>query len=97
MKPCLTCGRPSDGPYCTRHATDPGYNTRHWRELRNHVLERDQHICQLGHPGCTMRATTVHLDKSQGGLHHNALATDCLAACLHCHGVEDGGRATRAA
>lgn len=93
IRPCLTCGRPSPDAYCPRHTTDKGYSTPHWQKLRAQVLQRDRYRCQLKHDGCTGRATTVHLDPSLGGLHRNALAKDCLSACLHCHGVEDARRA----
>lgn len=93
-RPCLACGTPTAGTYCPAHRTDHGYSSSHWQRVRLEVLLRDGYRCRLKHDGCTTIATTVHLDPDRLGLHRAAFATDCLAACEHCHGVEDGERAT---
>lgn len=45
LKPCLRCGRLSAGSYCPDHAR--GGSTRSWRRVRQRILRRDQHRCQL--------------------------------------------------
>ena len=49
------------------------------------------HYCELQHTGCTLRATTVHLLSADNN-HATARLEETRAACLHCHGVEDGGK-----
>lgn len=97
LRPCLGCGRPTTGSRCADCRIDYGYGLIHWRNLRIARLNLDRRICQLRHDGCTRLATTVHLDPSCGGDHSKATLENTLSACRHCHGVEDGGRATRGA
>lgn len=93
-RPCLACGSPTAGTRCPTCTRDKGYDTTYWYALRRDVLTRDNYRCRLQHDGCTIVATSVHLDPNLKGLHTVAYATDCLAACLHCHGIEDGARAS---
>lgn len=93
LKPCLDCGRPCAGPRCSECTIDPGYSSAHWQSVRAERLVLDGYLCQLGHAGCTGRATTVHLDPSCEGDHAKATIGNTLSACSHCHGVEDGPRA----
>lgn len=103
-RPCLVCGRPGEGSYCPEHNPEPGrraaksnaygYGRAHWRNLRKRVLTA-RTICELQHPGCTITATSVHLLPYMGGNHDAATEADVLAACHHCHGVEDQLRSVR--
>ena len=45
LKPCLTCGKLSDGSHCPEHRRQG--STRQWRKLRALVLMRDGHRCQF--------------------------------------------------
>lgn len=61
-------------------------STNHWRQLRQTILERDHHQCQIRTPGiCTGHATVV--DKihtaAAGGNWQNP--TNLRAACWHCN------------
>jgi hypothetical protein len=94
LRPCLECGRPCHGSRCAEHAIDYGYETPHWQAVRRARLALDGYRCTFRHPGCTVRATTVHLAPECGGRHALATLDNTRSACLHCHGVEDGGRAT---
>lgn len=38
---------------------DPRYKTSRWKRLRQRILERDGHECQIQAPGCEGRATEV--------------------------------------
>jgi 5-methylcytosine-specific restriction endonuclease McrA len=70
-----------------------GRTTARWQRLRKLALERDNHVCQLQiDDGCTRVATSVHLHPSLAGDHTAATIDDLTSACLHCHGVADGGR-----
>ena len=70
LRPCLDCGRPTrNGSRCTEHATSYGYTSSHWQQVRASRLAFDGHRCQLRHPGCTGRATSVHLDPACNGDH----------------------------
>ena len=70
-----------------------GRTTAAWQRLRKLALDRDDHICQLQmNAGCTRIATSVHLHPSLAGDHAAATIDDLTSACLHCHGVVDGGR-----
>ena len=66
----------------------------HWRRVRAQRLELVGHLCELRHPGCTGKATSV--DLIGGGDRSKATIERTRAACAHCHGVEDGGRPKRA-
>jgi hypothetical protein len=103
-RPCLTCGKPSNGSYCPTHkkADDHRRNAKtvahgvkkaHFQRVRRQVLAATGGLCELRHRGCTNAATTVHLDPELEGNHDLATVENCKAACSHCHGVEDGGRA----
>jgi hypothetical protein len=93
---CLECGRPtSNGNRCPEHAIRYGYTTPHWQTVRKQRLAYDGHLCQLRRDdGCTVRATTVHLDPACNGNHALATLDNTVSACLHCHGVEDAPRAS---
>jgi hypothetical protein len=95
-QPCLTCRRPTAEPggYCTDCKPEYGYDTPLWRHTRLARLEHDRHLCQYRHAGCTGRATTVHRLPRYGTVHDGNLHA-YRSACTHCHGVEDGARATR--
>ncbi len=105
---CVVCGRKSKGSRCPTHAREQslarqlrdrlyGYSRAHWKHVRKERLEYDGYICQLRLPGCTLRATTVHLHPSLEGHHDIATRDDCLSACASCHGTVDAPRATQAA
>jgi 5-methylcytosine-specific restriction endonuclease McrA len=52
-----------------------------WDATRRRILKRDDHLCRIGRPGCTVTATEVdHIipgdDHSDGNLR---------AACHHCN------------
>jgi hypothetical protein len=93
-RPCLICRRPTNGTRCPEHTRARGYTTAHWQTVRRARLDLDGHRCRLEHDGCTRRATTVHLDPHLNGNHLLATIDNTVSACLHCHGVEDGGRAS---
>jgi hypothetical protein len=93
-RPCLDCGTPTDGSRCPDHAIRYGYATPHWQAVRKQRLALDRHLCRLQHDGCTVRATTVHLDPNCNGNHLLATLDNTVSACLHCHGIEDGPRAS---
>ncbi len=70
-----------------------GHFTRGWKQLRLQRLAVDGHRCQLRRPGCTVVATTVHLDPSLRGEHRLATLENTLSACRRCHGSVDAPRA----
>lgn len=72
-----------------------GLTTSWWERLRAAALKRDRHRCRLNRPGCTGKATTVHLRPELAGDHRNATLADVVSACAHCHGIVDGPRARR--
>lgn len=53
----------------------------HWRVVRQQVLERDDHRCQLRYPGCQGEATEVdHVaDVAMGGALYDP--DNCRAVC----------------
>jgi HNH endonuclease len=65
---------------------DRRYNTQAWRRLRQAILIRDGHTCQVGGPRCEIVATTVHhiLPSSQ---HPERFwdPTNLEAACAPCN------------
>lgn len=70
-----------------------GLNLNRWRGprgLRAQALRRDHHLCQ--HPGCTNKATTVHIRPELNGDHRRATLNDCTSLCHTCHGRIDGRR-----
>jgi hypothetical protein len=91
---CLQCRR-EDNKRRQAKTKRHGLRTAHFATLRTQRLRLAQSRCELGLAGCTNRATTVHLDPRLEGNHRIATVDDCLALCLHCHGVIDGGRASR--
>lgn len=103
VKSCSICGRRAPGGVCPEHGSpeqrrrarqrDSGRDTKHWRELRAQRLAFDAEVCQLRLAGCTVHATTVHLDPAFGGDHQAAQLADVVSACLHCHGATDAPRA----
>jgi hypothetical protein len=44
LKPCLVCGRPSQGSRCARHTIRNG-SSRAWRGLRAEIMLRDGRQC----------------------------------------------------
>ena len=62
-------------------------STTAWRKLRAFVLARDNYLCQLRLPGCTVAAPL------RGGHVHHLLGRDrtgddpefMVAACAHCN------------
>ena len=56
-----------------------------WRRIRQQVLERDQHQCQIRQQGCTRIATTVdHIQPlALGGEWYEP--TNLRAACSYCN------------
>jgi 5-methylcytosine-specific restriction endonuclease McrA len=89
---CPHCAA-ADNKRRARKAEANGLTTSRWRKLRATALRRDSHRCQLELPGCTHRATTVHLDPRLNGDHTKATLADVLSACHHCHGRVDAPRA----
>lgn len=94
LRACLSCGRPCQGPRCYQHSTDKGYSTQHWQRTRRARLTIDGYRCQLRHSGCTIHATSVHLDPNCNGDHSLATVSNTLSACASCHGTEDAPRSS---
>jgi hypothetical protein len=96
MRTCAKCGKPipMSERYCERHAKEENKrrnarqvtrnaHTAAWRKLRKERLALDGYLCQLRvDAGCTVRATSVHLDPRLGGQHARATITDVVSACL---------------
>jgi 5-methylcytosine-specific restriction protein A len=63
--------------------------TRLWRRIRQDVLDRDHHECQLRLGGCTFIATEVHHTHgiaAAGMCRAEAVDLDlCVAVCRDCH------------
>lgn len=61
-----------------------------WRRVRQQVLDRDHHECQVRLAGCTFIATQVHHTQGIAGVGLcRADASDadlCVAICAPCHG-----------
>ena len=91
---CLSCGKSCrlDNRRRTKKTIDRGVKLASYQRLRLAALKRDRHRCQFRLPGCTGKATTVHLRKALGGDHSLATLDDLTSGCAHCHGVVDGGR-----
>lgn len=70
-----------------------GYSRPHWRRLRVQRLSLAHGLCELRLPGCSMRATHVHLDPRLEGNHDAATLEDCRACCASCSGAVDAPRA----
>jgi 5-methylcytosine-specific restriction protein A len=60
-------------------------STRAWRQLRQQILDRDNHTCQLQIPGvCTHRATHVHhINGRTEGDNPENLQAACAECNLH--------------
>ncbi|MYC32126.1 MAG: HNH endonuclease [Chloroflexi bacterium] len=57
---------------------------RGWRQIRERILKRDQHRCQIRGPGCTGRATQVdHIRPLKWGGSNDP--GNLRAACAHCN------------
>jgi hypothetical protein len=108
LKPCASfgCSRliPRGLRFCREHeAADRarrdekrarfGYSRPHWRRLRSQRLMLADGLCELQLPGCSMRATHVHLDPRLAGNHDAAAIDDCRACCASCSGAVDAPRA----
>jgi 5-methylcytosine-specific restriction protein A len=67
-----------------RRPDDWVLGTKDWKDMRQVVLDRDHHVCQIRGPHCTTRATAVdHIHpRSQGGGHDLA---NLRAACVACN------------
>lgn len=79
-KACSRCGRIRP---CPDHPEWRG-STRAWRKLRATVIERDQGLCQIQGPGCTVIAT--HADHVTAKINGGPDTTDnTAAACEHCN------------
>lgn len=59
--------------------------TTAWQKLRPQVLNRDNHRCQIQHPGCTGHATQVDhiINTAAGGAKLDP--DNCQAACRPCN------------
>ena len=57
-----------------------------WPTVRKRILQRDNHTCQIGLPGCTITANTVdHITPvALGGSWYEP--DNLRAACAHCNG-----------
>lgn len=56
-----------------------------WKKVRRQVLERDNHLCQIGSAGCTRNATEVDhvLPVSMGGAWYDS--DNLRASCRWCN------------
>ena len=72
-----------------------GYNTAHWKRVRQSRLMYDKWLCTIQLPGCNGWATTVDLDPALNGNHALATLDNTRSACRHCHGKVDGGGSRR--
>jgi 5-methylcytosine-specific restriction enzyme A len=62
------------------------YRTVAWRAVRQFVLVRDRHTCQLQHPGCTLVANTAdHIVEVVAG--GSDEPWNLRAVCPACHNV----------
>lgn len=62
-----------------------GRTGRPWLRIREQVLARDRHVCQIRGPKCTVRATHVdHITPLELGGDPHAL-TNLRAACAACN------------
>lgn len=97
-----TVGR--KGGRCPRHARQEskrksskirqhGYSSANWQLVRSRRLLMDNSMCQIKLPGCTGRATMVHLDPALLGDHRFATILDCVSCCPSCSGAVDAPRA----
>lgn len=87
----VTAGR-SSGRAFSAVAND-GYYDAQWRKLVRFVLARDNRVCRIRLPGCTIVATTGDhiVPRHRGGARLDPL--NVRAACQHCNSVR--GNLTR--
>ena len=92
---CTSCGTTCrlDNQRRNAKTVSHGVKRAHNQRLRKQRLAFDGHRCQLRLPGCTGRATTVHLDPRFAGDHDAATIDDLISACARCHGRIDAPRA----
>lgn len=106
VRACAGCGRPTANVRCRRctigenqrrhvKAVANGLHSAHWANVREQRLALDGHLCTIRRPGCTVRATTVHLDPELRGDHLKATLQNTRSACRSCHGTVDAPRAAR--
>lgn len=84
QRPCLTCTELSDRSYCPKHRNQrpPGPrwgSTWQWRKVRQQILRRDRHTCQL------CGKTAAHVDHvvpvAHGGTDHPSNLRALCASC----------------
>lgn len=65
--------------------SDIRLNSREWRALKEWVLDRDRHVCQMRGPRCTTIATCVDhiIARTDGGNMWDP--TNLRAACRPCN------------
>ncbi len=78
LKPCIACGRPSQGSRCPAHARHG--STRSWRTIRAQILALHAYRCKM----CGERATEVDhiVPVADGGTNH---ASNLRPLCHACH------------
>jgi hypothetical protein len=69
-----------------------GYHSPHWQRTRRERLDLARYVCELRLPGCTERATHVHLDPAYRGQHYAAQLEHTRACCASCSGAIDAPR-----
>lgn len=79
LRPCLTCGRPTNGSRCPAHTIRNG-STRSWRRIRAQILALDAYRCQR----CGLPATEVDhiIPVADGGTDH---PSNLRSLCHACH------------
>jgi 5-methylcytosine-specific restriction endonuclease McrA len=60
-------------------------SSRAWRNVRQYVLDRDRHRCQLRLHGCTYRATHAHHTVEWFGRPEDVDPALIVAACSSCN------------
>ena len=73
------------GQVATTQAMSQGWRRSplpsNWPSIRRNVLERDEHHCQIGYPGCEIKATEVdHISD-----HDDHREVNLRSACGRCH------------
>jgi 5-methylcytosine-specific restriction endonuclease McrA len=90
---CTTCARATNQRKRDRPTARTVYSTRRWRELRQHILKRDDYTCQV----CGEHGTVAgHIHPFTD--HRDPLAWDprnLRCECLRCGGREAGKRSTQ--
>jgi hypothetical protein len=105
LRTCARCGRITGAGerYCATHQTaenqrqtaktrEYGYRRKHWRTIRKQRLEAAGYVCELQLPGCTTRASHVHLAAEYRGQHDIAELEHTRACCPSCSGAVDAPR-----